>query len=291
MKFRHYDSLRIFKVVARYASFSDAASQLNLTKGAISYQIKVLEQELGFKVFDRVARGILITPKGQELLLCVQSAFEDVERKIKELRDTDTQTLTIGVSTYFASRWLSPRLMDFMQLHPEIRLRVQPMINFHDLTGKGIDLAIRWGRGEWSQKPLTPLFPCPAFPVGDKAAADLIERKGVAAFSKLTLLRDRDGSNAWQDWFERAGQVIHGPTDTLIIPDPNVRVQAVIDGQGVTLNDALVETELQSGALHRLAPEELSDYGYFIVYPDNNSRDLNASTKNFLRWMNGLNRP
>ncbi len=286
MKFRHYDSLRIFKITAQYSSFSDAAGRLNLTKGAISYQIKILEQELGFTVFKRVPRGIILTPKGHELLLSVQSAFGTLEEKIIELQNTNVKTLTIGVSTYFASRWLSPRLMDFMQLHPDIRLRIQPMINFEGLAGKGIDLAIRWGKGEWPNASPEPIFPCAAFPVGNQAAADLVQSEGMEnALLKLTLLRDRDASTAWSDWFDKVGLEFHGRTDTLIIPDPNVRVQAVIDGQGIALNDMLVENELQLGVLHKLSPMELNEYGYFIVYPESNKNILNPCVEKFLEWL------
>jgi LysR family glycine cleavage system transcriptional activator/LysR family transcriptional regulator of beta-lactamase len=286
MKFRHYDSLRIFKTTAQYGSFSDAAAQLNLTKGAISYQIKILEQELGFTVFNRIARGIELTSKGQELLVSVQAAFGDVEDKINALRKRDAQTLTIGVSTYFASRWLSPRLMDFMMLHPDIRLRIQPMINFESLNEKGIDLAIRWGKGDWDNTSPEPIFPCAGFPVGNKAAADLVQKEGLEkAFSQFTLLRDRDTSNAWSDWYAEAGLKFHGPTDTLIIPDPNVRVQAVIDGQGVALNDALVENEIKLGVLHRLSPVELNEYGYFVVHPKSNNNVFNPCAEKFLRWL------
>jgi LysR family glycine cleavage system transcriptional activator/LysR family transcriptional regulator of beta-lactamase len=284
MKFRHYDSLRIFKTTAQYGSFSDAAAQLNLTKGAISYQVKILEQELGFAVFKRIARGIVLTPKGQELLLSVQAAFGDIENKINTLRKRDAQTLTIGVSTYFASRWLSPRLMDFMALHPDIRLRIQPMINFEQLNEKEIDLAIRWGKGDWENTAPEPVFPCAAFPVGNKAAAAKVQKECLEkAFSQFTLLRDRDTSNAWSDWFADAGLEFHGQTDTLIIPDPNVRVQAVIDGQGIALNDALVENEIKLGVLHRLAPVELKEYGYFVVHPEGN--DYNPCAEKFLHWL------
>ena len=158
--------------------------------------------------------------------------------------------------------------MDFMHHYPDIRLRIQPMINFEDLTGKGIDLAIRWGKGEWPNTSSEPIFPCAAFPVGNQAAADLVENLGIEnALSELTLLRDRDASTAWADWFDKAGIKFHGQTDSFIIPDPNVRVQAVIDGQGIALNDALVETEMRSGILYKLSPLELNEYGYFIVYP------------------------
>ena len=104
MSFRSYDALRLFVVVARHLSFTAAGKELNLTKGAVSYQIKQLEQELRFKLFRRLHSGIALTDKGQRLLASAQSAFRDVEQQICDLRETESTSLTVGASTYFSSR-------------------------------------------------------------------------------------------------------------------------------------------------------------------------------------------
>ena len=268
MRFRYYENLRSFCVVARHGSFSAAADELHLTKGAVSHQMRLLEEELGFVLFSRLARGVALTSKGQELLASAHAGFQSVESTIAELRDAGARSLTIGCSTYFASRWLSPRLMTFLAAHPHIRLRVQPMIDQLALQSEGIDLAIRWGNGQWSDLVIESLFACPAWPTGNAAALEAVRQHGLAsAFDGFTLLRDRDDSNAWSDWFAAAGLIMRKRPDTLIIPDPNVRVQAVIDGQGVALNDALATTELSAGTMFKLCEEELSDYGYFLAYP------------------------
>lgn len=268
MRFRHFDNLRVFAIVARHNSFSSAAEELHLTKGAVSHQIRLLETELEFDLFERLPRGISLTPKGEELLAAIRPALTAVERKIDELRLSASRALTIGVTTYFASRWLSPRLMDFMRAHPDIRLRVQPMIDLHNLKAQGVDLAIRWGNGTWKDVETETLFACPAWPCGDASAQAQVRDLGLeAAFENFTLLRDRQDSTAWSQWFDVAGLTYMSRTDTLIIPDPNVRVQSVIDGQGVALNDMLVESELKAGTLHRLADAELSDFGYHLAYP------------------------
>ena len=267
MRFRHYDALKTFTIVAQHSSFSAAAEVLNLTKGAVSYQIKGLEDELGFALFQRMPRGIELTAQGQELLGTARDMFDTVDSKISTLRHHETRNLTIGMSTYFASRWLSPRLMQFMTRHPDIRLRVQPMIDLVDLKGEGVDLAIRWGRGHWTDMEIEPFLPCPAWPTGNADAARRIAADGLAgAFRQFTLLRDRRDSNAWSEWYNAAGLTYEGASEALIIPDPNVRVQAVMDGQGVALNDALVQPELDAGRLFRLSDVAMEDYGYFLAY-------------------------
>jgi len=142
MRFRHHNQLRAFTIVAEHGNFTAAADQLNITKGAVSHQIRQLEDSLAFSVFKRLPRGVSLTDKGQELLLCANQAFGLIERKIESLQGADSRTLTLGVTTYFASRWLSPLLMDFLHQHPNILLRLQPMIELIDLQKNGIDLAI-----------------------------------------------------------------------------------------------------------------------------------------------------
>lgn len=268
MRFLPYDSLRLFDVVALHESITAAADKLNLTKGAVSYQINRLEASLGFKLFDRVHRGITLTEKGRKLWHISQSAFDDLERQIALLQEEDPGRITIGMSTYFASRWLSPRLMTFMVDHPRIRLRLQPLIDLSDLKTEPVDMAIRWGKGHWTDLEIEPLFACPAMATAGATLAALVEAEGLpAALPDLTLLDDRDGSEAWADWHRVAEVGFHTGLDHLVIPDPNVRVQAVIDGQGIALNDALVGPEITAGTLFPISPASLDDYGYFLAYP------------------------
>ena len=268
MPFRAYDTLRIFDVAARHLSLTAAAAELHLTKGAVSYQIKRLEQELGFAVFLRQHGGIVLTEKGRKLWQASQMTFQTLERTIAYLREQDHAHITIGMSTYFASRWLSPRLMLFITAHPDIGLRLQPMVNLIDLRSQSIDMAIRWGRGDWSDMRIELLFQCPAKPTAGAVIARHVERIGIAAaLADLKLLHDREDSEAWLDWHRAAGLPYRPKRDDLVIPDPNVRVQAVIDGQGVALNDVLVAPELAAGRLFQISPVELVDYGYYLCYP------------------------
>jgi LysR family glycine cleavage system transcriptional activator/LysR family transcriptional regulator of beta-lactamase len=284
LTFKHHDTLRLFIEVAGCSSFSEAANALNMTKGAVSYQIKTLEADLGFNVFRRVPRGVELTKEGRDLLRMSRPQFQDIEAGLAALKGASDQSLTVGMSSYFASRWLSPRLMTFMQAFPDIQLRIQPMTQLFDLERQGVDLAIRWGDGNWKDVDIEPFMPMPAWPVGNPDAAARVRRVGLArAFSKFTLLRDHDDSDAWSDWLDVAGLPNQTRKDTLIIPDPNVRVQAVIDGQGIALMDALVEKEVEDGHLARLSEFGLEAYGYFIAKP----RDLKRTgcVDAFVHWL------
>jgi DNA-binding transcriptional LysR family regulator len=284
MRFNSYDNLRVFSVVARCLNFTSAAKELNLSKGAVSHQISKLEQALGFAVFAREHRGVSLTPKGECLLRVSKNAFTDIEWEIGRLRDQTAEHITVGLSTYFASRWLSPRLMRFMSKQPNIGLRLQPLVDLIDLPTANIDLAIRWGNGEWADLEIEPLFNCPAVVTAGVVVAEYIQHHGLqSALQHFPLLHDRDGSQVWKDWHS-AAQIPYRPTShDLVIPDPNVRVQAVIDGQGIAVNDKLITTEFESGELIDIADTQLSEYGYYLAYPK--GAMSNTELKIFRDWL------
>ena len=271
MKFRSFNNLRVFNRVASHLSFTAAAVELNLTKGAVSYQMTHLEDDLGFKVFLRRKKGIELTEQGRLLLNASRQAYADLEKAISSIRKTDSQDITIGMSTYFASRWLSPRLMRFMAGHPDINLRIQPLIDLIDLSEVNIDVAIRWGKGNWNNpnETVEQIFSCPAMLSAGKSIYQLIVEKGIeATMNEVKVFHDRDGSKAWQDWFDKADFDYVARKNSLVIPDPNVRVQAVIDNQGVALNDALVNNEVSQGLIQLYSEVILDDYGYYLAYPE-----------------------
>ena len=284
MTFRQYDSLWVFHVVARHGSFVSATEKLNLSKGAISYQIRTLEEALGFQVFRRLPRGIVLTAEGHALCDTANQIFRMAESKISSLQSVENGTVTVGLSTYLASRWLSPRLTDFMLAYPGVRLRIQPMIDLMDVRNEDIDLVIRWGDGRWNDLRIERLFTCPAFPTGAPATLERVKAVGLEqAFTSLTLLEDRDDSDAWADWYNAAGLPYESRTSGLTIPDPNVRVQAVMDGQGVALNDAFVTPELRDGRLVRLSDVQLTEYGYYLAYKPEALRDRSVAV--FADWL------
>ena len=280
MLFKQYENLRTFIRTAESSSFSAVAKQLNLTKGAVSQQIKNLESELGFKLFDRIPRGVALTRKGGELFEISKTAFGDIDRAISRLQQTGENFVTIAVSTYFASRWLSPRLMNFMKDHPDIKLKIFPMVDLQDIEDETVDLVIRWGNGKWQDIKTRRLFLCPSFPTGPKGSNAKISKEG---FTGQTLLKDWKGSTAWEDWHRVAGMPFDKGSDSLIIPDPNVRVQAVMDGQGIALNDELVMDEIKASRLEKITEHVLEDYGYFLGYLP--ASEHNTAATIFAEWL------
>lgn len=284
MRFRNFDNLRVFNLVARYMSFSRAAEELCLTKGAISHQIKRLEEELNFTVFIRDPRHLSLTEKGRRLWHTSEASLNTIENEIISLREDDSSKITIGTPTYFASRWLSSRLMTFINDHPNTSLRIQPIINTFKLEAEDIDMAIRWGKGDWNDLQSELLFHCPAFLVGGKKIVEQVEQEGLEkTLGHQRLLHDHEDSQAWQDWFAKKGLYYQEHKEKLVIPDPNVRVQAVIDNQGIALNDQLISTEIENKTIFKLSNVSLDNYGYFLVYPPATLE--NPALSDFRHWI------
>jgi len=160
--------------------------------------------------------------------------------------------------------------MRFITEHTDIGLRIQPSIDLMDLRDNEPDLAVRWGKGDWRDPAyrVDLVFACPALLTAGPEIGRRIGTEGIeSVVNETTLLHDRDGSEAWVDWFSAAGLEWNGGSDDLVIPDPNVRVQVVIDGQGIALYDRLVDDEVAAGRLYQYRPVSLDDYGYYLVYP------------------------
>ena len=286
MPFRSYDSLKLFDVVARHRSITLASVELNLSKGAVSYQIGKLEADLGFKLFDRHQQRISLTNKGKKLWHVSQTALSQIDQEIATLREEQTSRITIGALTYFFSRWLSPRLMSFMETNPGVALRIEPITSPAELPNSEIDVAICWGLGEWTDLRHRLIFRAPARPTANARVAEQVRDMGLEnALRQIPLLSDSSGSEGWRQWHEQAGFDYQPVANALVIPDSNDRVQAVIDGQGIALWDMLVQDELDSGVLETVSDIALDTAGYYLVYPPNKA--ANTLTEAFADWING----
>ena len=160
--------------------------------------------------------------------------------------------------------------MTFINDHPNTSLRIQPMINIFRLQADNIDMAIRWGKGDWNDLQSELLFLCPAFLTAGKEIAKQVELEGLEkTLQQQRHLHDHEDSFAWRDWFEIMGLTYPDQNKKLVIPDPNVRVQAAMDNQGIAINDRLVNPELENKTLFKISETKtsLENYGYFLVYP------------------------
>src|SRR3984893_14587358 len=135
------NALKAFEAAARSESFTRAAEELCVTQGAVSQQVKALEESLGIKLFNRERQRLVITEVGREYLGVVRDAFDQIaagtERIVRRQRSS---VLTISTSPDFAAKWLVNRLGRFTETHPEIDLRISATVHHIDFAHEDVDL-------------------------------------------------------------------------------------------------------------------------------------------------------
>lgn len=264
------NALRVFEAAGRQLSFTRAAAELHVTQAAVSHQIKSLEEQLGLPLFKRLNRALLLTEEGQTYLKAVTRALDDLRAATAKLhRRDDTGVLTVSTLPSFATRWLVPRLGRFQRRHPEIALRLAPSTQLSDFTRDDVDVAIRYGRGDYPGLKVWRLMTEDVFPVcsPELAAGDPPLRR-PEDLRHHYLLHDF-GCVEWRAWLMAAGIDGVDPEGGTTYEDSSMLIQAALAGQGVALaRSVLVEDELAAGRLIR--PFEVSvpsDYAYYLVCP------------------------
>lgn len=275
------NALRAFEVSARHLNFTRAADELNLTPTAVSQHVRKLEERLGVALFRRLPRGLALTDEGQALLPELAETFARMARLLDGVRAPRPRaTLSIGVVATFAVGWLLPRLRAFHAQHPHIDLRLSTHNNRVDLSGEGLDLAIRFGDGAWHGTDAQPLLQTALGPV---CAPELALRlRSDAEPAHATLLRSYR-SDEWPRWFAAAGlpaPVLRGPVfDTSL-----ALAEAAAQGAGVALLPReLFARDLRSGRLVAVGAHEIDAGSYWLARLK--SRRPTAAMRAFAQWI------
>lgn len=267
-------SLRAFEAAARLGSFTAAAQELSVSQGAISYQVKQLESNLQIPLFQRSVRQVILTEAGQRLFRTAHRLLRELQDEVHEISPRQRSLLlTVSVSTFFATRWLSPRMGRFLNAEPQVTLRLQHSVNDPGFEVEAVDLAIRWGKGDWPEALSERLFPSPMLALcspalleGDNPVQTLDDLR------QQVFLHDQPGNDGWREWLALAGlgDLDAGPGPVIL--DPNVRVQSAIDGQGLVMANRLIADDIDSGRLVAPFNIELQGYGFYLVYSEESKR-------------------
>jgi len=278
-------SLRAFEAAARVGSFTEAAKELSLTQGAISYQIRLLESSLGIELFSRSARQVSLTDAGHSLFRTTHRLFRELEDEIHSLAPSkDSSILTVSVSTYFVTRWLSKRLGKFINSHPQITIRLQHSVNDPDFALEEVDLAIQWGVGTDSQSVSELLIPSPMIALCAPQLFDAgLDSGNLDSLRQQTFLHDQESNDGWSEWLKLAGQGELGAGSGPVILDPNVRVQSAIDAQGLVLANILLFEDIAAGRLVEPFNIRLEGYGFHLLYAES-AKKRNAFLL-FRQWL------
>jgi LysR family transcriptional regulator, glycine cleavage system transcriptional activator len=277
------NALRTFEAAARHLSFTRAAAELSVTQAAVSHQVKTLEAFLGFPLFRRAPRQLLLTDRGQLYGHALRDVFARLHEATARVRDTPgRELLTISVIPSFAARWLVPRLRQFQAKAPHIDVRVEPSREPANFASDGVDVGIRFGLGRYPGLRSWLLMRDEMFPVCAPAVAKRLRRP--ADLQRHVLLHD-DANEGWREWLQAAKvkdvDWERGP----IFTDASHLLDAAAQGQGVALGRRVLATaELAAGRLVRPFRQAMPlDRAYYLVCPERLVDDPRVSR--FREWI------
>lgn len=278
--------LRCFESAARHQSFTAAGEEIGLTQSAVSKKVKELEVDLGFALFQRVGRGVVLTSAGIGLAADLGQDLGALRSSLQKAvaAGAGRSALRIAVLPTFANRWLIPRLADFFARHPEVELNLSTRLDPFDFARDPFDLAIHYGRDNWPGTRMVELFGEQMVPVaapGFFATFDLAE---VTQLPDVPLVHLDSRSDAWGDWFREAKIQGQPRQDGRYFDQYSMVIGAAVAGLGAAIVPYdMVSDELSSGRLVQLpGPGLRSHKRYYLVRPHGSSSE---PVQKFETWL------
>lgn len=287
------NALRAFEAAGRLLSFTRAAEELNVTPGAISQQIRQLEEFAGAPLFRRTGRQVMLTEAGAGALPLLTRAFEQMSEAVHLMRSPlRRDRLMISCAPSFAAKWLTQRLDAFQRLHPEAEVWVSADISLADFNSTDLDLAIRYGKGQYDGLRSEKILSESVLPV---CSPDLLKGdhpiRTPADLGYHELLHDEGPENDpscpdWKTWLIARGAGHIDAARGLRFNQSALIVEAAAAGKGVALaKRAIAAGDLDKGRL--IAPfadgSADIDFAYWIVWPK--WRTPSKLARAFIAWL------
>lgn len=261
--------LLAFDAAARTESFTEAANELNLTQGAISRQVRALENQLDVVLFNRVRKSVCLTEAGKRYADEIEKALQIIRlASLNAMTDQRGGTLNLAILPTFGTRWLIPRFPAFLQMHPDITVNFASKFSPFDFKKENLHAAIHFGRSDWPDTVSTFLMREETLPVGSPSLLENRVVKEASDLSDVPLLHLETRPQAWSEWFEACG--LKPPTAKgMVFEEISTIAQATVAGLGVALLPRfLIESELESGDLAIALDRPLkSTFAYYLVTP------------------------
>ena len=282
--FPSLETLRVFEVACRHGSYSEAARELHVTHSAVSQRIRQLEEELGLTLFERQGNRMVPTSSGLRLQAGVKNAFSEMNAALASIqtRRKDTE-ITVSLLPVMAARWLVPRLSRFTARFPHVNLHIKTGQSLANFKSDGVDLAIRFGTGDWKGLRAIKLLDEEFFPVCSPGLNGGRLPKDPASMLSQPLLIDRNLS--WHAWFKSAGVKLDRDIAGTSFTDTNALMEAAVMGQGIALGRlSVARSDILAGKLVRLSEHSLRvAYCHYAVYPI--ASESNPALVAFRDWL------
>ncbi len=264
------NALRTFAVAVRHMSFKHAADELCITATAVSHRIRSLEEWLGVKLFNRLTRSLALTKEGVAYASLVCEAFDLLtEASERLLRSSESGELVISTTMSFATNWLTSRLVSFQEEHTDLCVRVQGSDDIEDLKRTNVDVAIRYGEGDFGEFHSECLFTDLVTPVCSPDLATKLSRpEDLLQLPRLDYrwsgFNDRDPS--WEKWFRAIGSAVADCGRVPSFSDEHMVLKLALAGRGVALVGVVAAAgAIVEGKLVRPFHTALKNRSYYFV--------------------------
>ncbi|MNG79286.1 Glycine cleavage system transcriptional activator [compost metagenome] len=279
MKLPPLTAFRYFDIAAETESFVRAAERLNVTHGAVSRQVRLLEESLGIELFERRNRAIFLTAAGRTLQGTTQAIFEQLEGAVQRLQQQERDNvLVLSCEPTLAMRWLIPRLPRFHSAHPDLQLHLVAAGGPLDFARSGVDLALRRDDFHWDRQ-LHQLKIC------DEWIGPVCKPGAIAQLQGQRLLHSSTRPSAWPTWLRLSGQAARH-TERGDYEHFYLSIQAASAGLGLAMASALmVRDELDSGQLQAPFGFLREGSAYHLLSPQ--PLDQGDKRQRFAKWVIG----
>ncbi len=279
-----------FEASGRHLSFTKAAEELCVTRVAVSQQIKALEEFLHTPLFHRLHRALRLTRFGHRYHAVVTAGLQSILLATQDLQRAErANSVTVTTTTGFSTYWLMPRIGEFRKRHPGIDLRFMITDSCLDLVLEDIDVAIRYGTGNWPDLRAMFLLQEHIFPVCSKdyfAGRKRLREPHELLDETLLHLEGRyDSETRWLTFFRGHGIEIEDAPQGIRVNTYTNLVQATLEGQGISLiGPPLVQRYLETGELVRpLQITPTRRRAFHMVFPVH--QDLTPAAARFCEWV------
>lgn len=285
-------SLRAFEAAARRGSIKDAASELAVTPGAVSQQIKALETDLGVDLFVRKTRAIELTRQGRQLQPTVTESFLKMRQAVDDVRPGQAQHLNIYAAGMIIRSWLLPNLHRFTTANPEVETKIETRHSWEEFGFGEDEIAFRLAAEPPKDVYARPIHKLLLLPVATREFIERHKVKTAEDFYRLPLLEDVilglfGDDAAWDLWFDKAG-LTKGRPDYEMTFDPlsaDYALDMALDGQGVMLGWSIqVHQALSQGRLQFVCGPVLeTGFSYYLMCNKTQARKPHVIA--FMGWV------